>query len=84
MTVLCIRWYVGVVCIYWFARAGISGLTVGVDGCRGCVFCRLVCVGVRGDFYFIVRMYIRGLSGVIGFGSYMCGGKLLSAVFCQV
>jgi len=82
--VLCIRCSVGVVYIYWFAWAGISGLTVGVDGCRGCVFCRLVCVGVRGGLYYVVRTYVGGWSGVIRFVYHMCGGKLLSAMVCQV
>ena len=82
--VLCIRRSVGVVYIYWFAGACISGLTVGVDGCRGCVLCRLVCVGVRGGLHSIVRTYVGDWSDVIGFVSHMCGGKLLSAVVCQV
>ena len=82
--VLCIRWSVGVVYVYWLAGAVISGLPVGVDGCRGCVFCRLVCVGVRGGLYSGVRTYVGGWSGVIGFVSHMCGGKLSSAMDCQV
>jgi hypothetical protein len=84
IVVLCIRWSIGVVYIHWLARAGISGLTVGIDDCRGCVFCRLVCVGARGGLYSDVRTCVGGLSGVIGFVSYMCGGKLLIAVVCQV
>ena len=70
--------------IYRFERVGISGLTVDVDGCRGCVICRLACGGVRGGLYYVVRTYVGGLSGVLGFVFYMCGGKLLSVMVCQV
>ena len=82
--VLRIGGYVGVVFIYWFARAGSCGLKVGVDGCRDCVFSRLACGGARGGLYSVVRTYVWGLSGVIGFAFYMCGGKLLSVMVCQV
>ena len=66
MMVLCIAWFVGVVYIYCFVGAGIRGLTVGIDGCRGCVLCRLVCGGVRGGLYPVLRTYVGGWSGVIG------------------
>jgi hypothetical protein len=82
--VLRVRWSASFVFIYWFERACICGLTVDVDGCRGYVFCRLACGGVRGGLYSVVRTYVEGLSGAIGFGLYMCGGKLLGVVVCQV
>ena len=48
----------GVVYIYCFAGECISGLTVGIDGCRVYVLCRLVCAGVRGGLYPVVRTYV--------------------------
>ena len=74
----------GVVYIYCFAGAGIRGLTVGIDGCWGYKFCRLMRVVFRGGLYLVERTYVGGWSGVIGFVSHMCGGKLLSAVVSQV
>ena len=55
-------------------------MTVGVYDCRGCVFYRLVRLGVRGGLYFVVRTELRGLSVVIGFVSCMFNVKLLCAV----
>ena len=80
--VLRVRWSFGAVFIDWFEMAGICGLTVGVDGCRGCVFCRLACGGVRGGLYFVVRTDVGGLSGAIGFVLSMCGGELLGVMVC--
>ena len=84
VVVLCVGWVVDVVFIYWLEGAGVCGLTVGVDGCRGCVFCRLACRGVRGGLYSVVRTYVGGLSGTIGFELTMYGGKLLGVVVCHV
>jgi len=76
IVVLCRRWTVGVLFICWVERVGIGGLTVDVDGCRGCVLCRLVYRGVRGGLNSVVRTYVGGLSGTIGFVLNMYGGKL--------
>jgi hypothetical protein len=55
IVVLCGRWTVGVLFMYWFEKVGRGGLTVDVDGCRGCVFCRLAYRGDRGGLNFVVR-----------------------------
>ena len=58
--VLCIGWSIDVVYIYRLVRVGIYKMTVGVYDCRGCVFCRLVCLGARGGLYSVVRTYVGG------------------------
>ncbi len=81
---LCIEWYVSVVYIYCFVGIGNRGLMVGIYGWRGCMFCRLVCGGIRGGLYPAVRMYVRVWSGRVGFAPLMCSCGLLDVVVSHV
>ena len=84
--------YCGVV--YWVIcwcrkyRFVCEGRYLWIDGwCRWLSGLFVLSVGLCGGswrFVFCCTYVCRGLSGVIGFVSCMCGGKLLSAMVCHV